>query len=269
MEMHHGKSGGQALAHIAAKAMTTRSERVLQLAKDEDWGQLSALGLPAVKSLLSTLAAKNWWSDKDLKMMTAALSKIGGPYVVQIARSMDALPRYDAQLAKVLGSIGDKRAIPSLVRALERNGDYVAVNEALARVGDEQVVVPLTRSILRGHSNSVWALHGLSKKIGLDIVDTLIQALGSSDQEVRSAAAHALGEIGDRRAIPSLINLLDHDEAMYVCAAAARALGEIGDRQAVPHIQNALDTKTFSLPNDSSSYVTPAVKAYREALAKL
>jgi HEAT repeat protein len=50
----------------------------------------------------------------------------------------------------------------------------------------------------------------------------------------------ALGAIGDRQAVPPLIQALG-DGNSDVRAAACRALGQIGDPQALPHLIQALE----------------------------
>ncbi|MFN3699646.1 MAG: HEAT repeat domain-containing protein, partial [Dictyoglomus sp.] len=62
------------------------------------------------------------------------------------------------------------------------------------------------------------------------------------DEDVRGAAAKALGEIKDKRAVEPLISALK-DEDWYVREAAAYALGEIGDSRAVEPLISALKDK--------------------------
>ncbi|MGC8880568.1 MAG: HEAT repeat domain-containing protein, partial [Anaerolineae bacterium] len=57
-------------------------------------------------------------------------------------------------------------------------------------------------------------------------VPALIEALRDEDEDVRQAAAEALGKIGDAAAVPALIEAL-RDEDMWVRRAAAEALGKI------------------------------------------
>jgi vesicle coat complex subunit len=57
-------------------------------------------------------------------------------------------------------------------------------------------------------------------------VEELIALLDDSDRQVRREAARALGEIGDARAIPALINKL-HDPAADMVEEAAEGLGRI------------------------------------------
>ena len=72
-------------------------------------------------------------------------------------------------------------------------------------------------------------------------VDGLVRALGSEkDSDAREAAADALGEIGDPKAVEPLIAALkDPDDD--VREAAAEALGRIGDPRAVDPLNAALN----------------------------
>jgi HEAT repeat protein len=91
-----------------------------------------------------------------------------------------------------------------------------------------------------------------------DRVDDLIEQLlhGKTWQE-RRAAAYALGEIKDPRAVEPLIQALG-DPSGWVCEAAAYALGEIKDPRAVEPLIAALKDWDYYVP-----------KAAREALVKI
>jgi len=67
----------------------------------------------------------------------------------------------------------------------------------------------------------------------------LVQAMSLGQPSVRGAAASALGELGDPSAGPALATLL-HDPIPAVRAAAAVALGEIGSPDAVAALKPAL-----------------------------
>ena len=66
-------------------------------------------------------------------------------------------------------------------------------------------------------------------ELGEPAVESLIKALNDEDWHVRSGAAEALGEIGDRRAVEPLIEALK-DEDGGVRKDAADALGKMGHR---------------------------------------
>lgn len=61
---------------------------------------------------------------------------------------------------------------------------------------------------------------------GTAAVNPLISKLGSTDPWVRTTAASILGELGDERAVPELLSVMDSDAE--VASAAALALGRIG-----------------------------------------
>jgi HEAT repeat protein/beta-lactamase regulating signal transducer with metallopeptidase domain len=64
------------------------------------------------------------------------------------------------------------------------------------------------------------------------VVLALIARLKDEDAEVRKAAAHSLGRLGDARAVPGLIGALKDPEPK-VRATAAEALGEFEDARAI------------------------------------
>lgn len=70
-------------------------------------------------------------------------------------------------------------------------------------------------------------------------VQTHVAALRSSDPFVRLSAAGELARIGNRRAVPPLIEALS-DSDMHVRADVARALSLISDARAVPALIRAL-----------------------------
>jgi HEAT repeat protein len=67
----------------------------------------------------------------------------------------------------------------------------------------------------------------------------LIEALGDSAPETRLYAALALGRLHDPAAVPALLHVFATDER-DVRKSAAYALGEIGDARAVPALEGAL-----------------------------
>ena len=115
--------------------------------------------------------------------------------------------------ARILGEIGDQRAVDPLIDALEDENEIWIIRElaamALGEIGDPKAI------------------------------DPLIDALNDENPYVRGTAAEALGEIGDPKAIDPLIDALN-DEQHFVRSGAAEALGEISDQRAVDPLIEAL-----------------------------
>jgi HEAT repeat protein len=78
----------------------------------------------------------------------------------------------------------------------------------------------------------------------------LVRQLKDDDLRFRAGAARRLGNLGDHRAVDSLIQALG-DQKSLVRAAAAEALGKLGDPRAVDPLSEALGDRepdVFSVP---------------------
>ena len=78
----------------------------------------------------------------------------------------------------------------------------------------------------------------------MDEVEKLIEQLRSGDIKARSSAAHQLGEIKDKRAVPLLIEALK-DGDCDVRWKATGALGKIGGTRAVSALIETLRFKSY------------------------
>ncbi|MCU4137422.1 MAG: HEAT repeat [Thermodesulfobacteria bacterium] len=101
-----------------------------------------------------------------------------------------------------------------------------AAARVLGKIGDERAIGPLITTLRDKYE---WVREAAAKalvKIGKPAVESLIQTLRDEDPDVRWAAAYVLGNIGDLRAIEPLIQTL-RDENSFVREAAVYALGKI------------------------------------------
>jgi HEAT repeat protein len=142
--------------------------------------------------------------------------------------------RRDAAWA--LGRLGDRRAVPHLLDALDC-GTYaveVAAGQALARIGDRSVIPALVRRLRSAEPGGATAARTLGDLRAHEAVDALAQKL---DELLRipwrsdysgACYAEALGKIGQVSALPAL-------------AAAARA----GARE--PRSRNPGQTRYFAV----------------------
>ncbi len=126
--------------------------------------------------------------------------------------------------------------------------------ETLAAHGVE--VVPVLSGVLRSSDNSrqrlnaVWALTRIDDASARAAVR---RALTDADEIVRQAAVHSVSVRRDREAVPPLIERLQNP-SMQNRRAAAEALGRLGDRAAVPALLNAVGGKTDRVLDHSLTY---------------
>jgi HEAT repeat protein len=192
-----------------------------------------------------------------------ALGKIGDARAVEpLIDVLKGCPWYESvmagSVARALGQIGDARAVEPLIAALEDGKEHLrkAAAWALCQIGDARAVEPLIAALNdrdpgvretaaaalharawspdRGESGAAyWAATGEWDKciqIGAPAVEPLIAALEDGNKNAREAAAEALGQIGDARAVLPLVTAIeDEDEDESVQLAAARALGILKD----------------------------------------
>ena len=205
------------------------------------------------------------------------------------------------------GQRGDVAAIPSLIALLNDDskaqplncwesgrwspalrtfrhpspGEQAAI--ALASFG-HRAFAPLSNQLDSPNAtvrrNAAWAIGELTNMIPGDragAVPQLITLLGDTDEWVRMAAARALGELRDERALPKLVatltddkwrvrqltvwalsemkddravnalcNVLLSDPRVEVRRGAAEALGEIASAEALPSLKQALNDSEVS-----------------------
>lgn len=151
--------------------------------------------------------------------------------------------------AHVLGGIGDKRAVPALIAALQDESIEIEAAGVLAHLGDKRAIAPLLASLEQAQQSQksaspntdmrFWAGYGLmwlKHPAGLPAV---AQCLGADRHPIqRTYAADALGEFGDKRAVPVLIRSLG-DKDVEVRINAIMALGRIGNGAAIPALRVA------------------------------
>ena len=94
------------------------------------------------------------------------------------------------------------------------------------------------------------ALGQIGDRLAVPALTVALDSQKESEGSVRGSAANALGQIGDRLAVPALAAALDprKESEGRVRGSAANALGQIGDRQVVSTIATALDPQKEDNP---------------------
>lgn len=150
-------------------------------------------------------------------------------------RSPDDTARLQA--AQALAAAGD--TAPELAGAL---GDVnwrvrKAAVAGIAEHGETALIASIVHALQAEHRD-LGALNSMLQILGLtraDATGLLVALLRSDDADLRSYVALALGERGDRAAVPALLALLDDPDA-NVRYHAVEALGKLRAGQAAQHL---------------------------------
>lgn len=136
-----------------------------------------------------------------------------------LARLLNDLSGGDEWLAidaaKALGELGDARAIEPLLKAL----DYNSRQAKFDRFVEEET------------ERSSKNLRGVS---------ALVEHMGGDITQIRAESARALGKIGDKAAVPALIDVVRSDNDLWVRCMAVWALGELRAEEAIPALSKVL-----------------------------
>jgi hypothetical protein len=162
-------------------------------------------GLPAVKEILLTLNTPyapiciNGISSDDPDWDECTL----------------AVTRWK-KLLEVLVRIGTP-SLSELENALHHNNSNVRISamHVIGKIGDPSsidLILPFTQSKLV--CERAWAIGALGYAGLSRYYETLIAALDDVNYSVRESAIRALGDLGDKRALPFLKGIADHDRIL-------------------------------------------------------
>ena len=157
---------------------------------------------------------------------------------------------------KELGKIGDKTALPDVIRWFEKRGAWQP-NAAytLGKLGDLSVVPTLiagidyevgtgadrrTRAINRTNLNIAKALDLLGAK---DSAPALVRLLNTPDLSTREGVMRTLGHLGNPAATDELIKIATTESQPFLRKVAIQALGDLGDPKAIPALIQGLYTE--------------------------
>ena len=198
-------------------------------------------------------------------------------YTASAAALDDFLPRAKgpesmrAEIAWALGEIGNKDMTAVLTTALkdplEESEDLrLTISVALCKLDDEAGGAHLVRYLVSPEPGYVekateglmeagyHAVPPLVKALEADtlqmasrirpildaLCDQLIKELDHEKKEVRQAAAEALGDIGNKKAIQPLLSLLEKDRDGRVRTFAATSLSKMNDKNGMDYLFDAL-----------------------------
>lgn len=237
-----------------------------------------AIGLIGDDDALEPLLKAFKEADQNERWSLAGAIGSFGPRVFDIAVELTGSDKKGLRQygIDILSRLNDKRALPTLIKALDDKSEDVRKNSArslmaggkdalkalLARlakeksvdvrieilrtlgyIGDSKAVKPLISAAkddtARARAEAVRALGFFDDE---KAAATLMEAMKDESEWVKESAASSLGYMKIRKAVDALIELLE-DEDAYVRSNAINALGRIGVAKAVEHLAKLLDDK--------------------------
>lgn len=220
-----------------------------------------------VEVLIEQLHSSDWTARCDAARL---LGQSGDPRAVDalLPDLKDADWRVRRNAAQALGALRDKRATGALIALL--NDRTLTVRQraivALGRIKDLQALPALIDIVLQGKRESYDAAKAIRKfgKKGLPeiarayeasqnqelllllvdlkysgVFDLLIKSLESSASVTRFVIIRQLGKLGDKRAIPYLMNELNQNDPMGQIDVV-NSLGQLGAIEAIPALLGLL-----------------------------
>jgi len=213
--------------------------------------RLEALeGLASLRPSVRIEAIAGLLRDPDLTVQSKAIEiviELNDPrslhYLLEVLQDESEYVRRAA--VEVLNKIGNASTIKDLLDALRDKDWWVRVRaaDALGSIGGPKVV-QAALSLLRDEDEFIrrCAIEILNTAKSEQAFDALLEALQDGDWWVRERAVDALAALGDRRAVPVLIGLLEsHPDAIQVLIPALTALA---DSRAVPPLLAQLASGT-------------------------
>lgn len=157
----------------------------------------------------------------------------------------------------------------------ESNPEAYGEAEHSAALTVEQAIANLSHEDLSLRYYAAWWLGKFQVKEPA-AVEALIAALEDEADRtelggypLRRNAARALGKLGSRRAVPSLIRCLECSD-FYVREAAAQSLGMLGDPASIPALKQLLSGGlAAAVPVPGRPHLTQPYEAVMEALGTL
>jgi len=196
-------------------------------------------------SLLEALGASD--RAERARAIAGAAEMVDPDLLIEaVADQADARRRNAAMDALATGGA---RSVPALVRGLRHPDGEVVMFSAgvLARTGSPAAIPHLVSLLDHEDINVVQqVIDGLSQIRSTLAVEALVKVL-DRDPWLRFAAVHALGEIGDQRAVSALAPLVEDESVRGV---VIHAMGKIGSPEALAFlfrvVRESQDTATFA-----------------------
>lgn len=228
----------------------------------------AAFVLPEASRLIKNLAKTTLPQHTRLTIIDRFV-EIGKPALRPLERALKhRKPQVRYCAAEALGRIGDRRAVPSLIEALNNERDEAVrqlIIESLGQLRDRRavdVLIQATRHFnFRVRHKAILALRRIGDRRA---IPAFKQAVSATELSMIISAIKSLGELGGDNEVTFLISHLDNitseetEKNKAIRKALIRAIGSIGNEKAIPILNAAL--------SDDDQYIS---KFASEALEKI
>lgn len=180
-------------------------------------------------------------TDNDLNIVedtTWTITRYGEKATsILLSRLSNDDPDARHNIVHALGKVGDVKAFPHLLDATQDSNASVRLKAvvALGQLGDIRAIDALI-NCLDDVIDIAWQARDVLEFFGSVALPKLIQCLQSGSVQQRELSASILGSIGDSLGVESLIEAMD-TTSEDVQLAIMDALGQIGDQRALPVIE--------------------------------
>ncbi len=209
----------------------------------------AATALGNLGNASATTALRRLLRDGQASVRNAAAEALGRLRPSEAAEDLrnaldDSHPMVSEAAARALERMGDAGLIAAL-QGILRNPDApcAAAPQLLAELAAD-TVLPALLLLTREPSTAVreGAAYGLGKIGTAEAADALVRLCwADSSEDVRYAAVSRLGALKYPEAMPAILARLRDDESTLVRSRAATALADFGDRSVVDPLCEALD----------------------------
>ncbi|MBW4482449.1 MAG: HEAT repeat domain-containing protein [Tildeniella torsiva UHER 1998/13D] len=179
--------------------------------------------------------------SKDASFLPYTLSLIEDLLIRKIDLEMVALASY------YLGEIGGDNEVNILVKLTDNNNHFIkwAAAQSLGRTGSPQASLRLQRAIDEGDYDLFSLMVDQDFQDVEDFVASaemqsfMLSLLNHKNSKTRESSAIFLGRLGDRRAIPYLINILDSNDP-FARGSSAEILRILEAKESIPSLLKLL-----------------------------
>ncbi|TAJ44447.1 HEAT repeat domain-containing protein [Methanofollis fontis] len=146
--------------------------------------------------------------------------------------------------------------VPQLADVVEQGDIYSSLRamEELRKIG-EPAVGPLVEKLVMADGEGRWRFAMALARVGNPAVDPLIETARSGGEGIRNPAVWALAEIGDKKAVGPLIDIIREEGSMCCRVLTAAALIKLGDPAGIDEVYHQYE-------QHGEEYLSMVMEAY-------